>query len=272
MGKMKFATGEYTYTMEKLDPFDSWLPANHQIIGPEPDHDFILSIAENGIWYPIIVTLYNRRYELIDGGRRLKVARLLEFDEIVCQVYDDVNPQDQKAIAIILNDQRSRNIVLEYQYLSELRNDDYQAFLDRTRLQPGHVNKVMKLDNTKDAYRDAWLQSHIDGKIALGPLLGAAKLTKPRQDHLWEIFETTGKFTGPDVRAAKEASTEAVLAAASFLSEEVQVPEVFVPENLFAVLDPSRLDETEVHFYTDWHDAFEDARSRSWKMYKLVEV
>jgi len=269
MGRQKFQVGEYTYTMEKFK-VDELLP-NDKILGPDPTADFLQTVVSYGIIRPITYTSYKGELHLIDGGRRIKACRMLAIPEIVAQVFEEVPPFDQAAWSVILNQQRSLNPIAEYRYLSKLKKDDIDEFYRVTRTTRAHVEKVMRLDNLDKSVKQDFIDATENGKIAEGTLWKIANESKPRQKYLKTVLKEKDKITAKDVKAARQARSEAVLEAAADTVFKDNVPKSFTPEYIFAIFSDN---EGLAGPWYDFHDAHQEALSRGgdWKAYRLVEV
>ena len=250
------------------------LPLNDNIVGPEPEDEFIDTINDFGVIYPIIMTEWDNTLFLIDGGRRIKACRILEkwgtpVGNLSVRIYEDISPFDQATWAVILNSQRSINIIAEYIYLCKLRDtDNWDKFIEATKMNPAHVKKVMSLDNL---YKDSpFLEAHQGGKIAEGTLFEIAKLGEPRQKYLETILVEKDKVTARDVKESKQASTEAVLATLDF--ENMPEPEQVYPV-YYIVFSPTECVITDIIF-DDYYSAHEEAVKTNGKskVYQLVEM
>lgn len=270
MAKQKFQVGEHTYTIEKYK-LDDLLP-NEFILGPDPDKNMLATIRDYGIIYPIVLTNYEGKLVLIDGGRRIKAARILEIPEIVAQVFENVPPFDRAAWSLILNQQRSLNPIAEYHYLSQLREEDVPRFLQVVRADHAHITKVMTLDNIQPELRQDFIKQHEDGKIAEGTLFHIAKLSEPRQAYLKTVLDEKGKLTSKDVKQAKRASTQAVLAANEQAFESVDVEQPTEKhEYIFTLFSNEHGIEGAWFDFQEAHQAKLE-KGNSWKVYRLVEV
>lgn len=263
-------TDKYKYTFHEVELAD--LPANEDILGPEPDREFLMTVQNYGIIYPIILTVYEGQTYLIDGGRRIKAARYFEYNTITAQIYSEVSPFDQAAWSVLLNQQRSVNPIMEYHYLSQLREEDWPKFIEATRINKAHIKKIMSLDNLDPDVRSTFFEGYSDGKIAEGTLFDVAKQSQPRQVYLKTVMDAKGNLTGTDVREAKQAGTQAILAANEHLFDEVEQPtDVTTTEYMFVAIQKMGDHAISGPFY-DFHSAHEWALANGAKLYRLVEV
>ena len=63
------------------------------------------SIAQNGILQPISVRKKDNRYELIAGERRLRAAKMCQFEVVPCIIHD-VSDRHSAVLALVENIQR----------------------------------------------------------------------------------------------------------------------------------------------------------------------
>lgn len=250
------------------------LPPNDIIVGPEPDTEFIETINDYGVIYPVIMSDWHDTLHLIDGGRRIKACRILEEEgakigNLSVRIYEDINPFDQATWSVILNSQRSINPIAEYLYLSNLRDtEDWDKFIAATRMNPAHAKKIMSLDSLYE--NSPFLEAYSDGKIAMGTLFEIAKLGEPRQKYLETILVEKDKVTARDVRESKKASTEAVLATLDF--EDMPEPEETYPP-YYIIFNPKECTSADTIF-KDYYEAHEKAvkMNNGSKVYQLVEM
>ena len=67
-------------------------------LSDEDEHALRFSLDEFGILLPLTVTRQDGRFLLIDGYRRLPIAKELGWDDVSCQVYPD---SDRKKLLLI---------------------------------------------------------------------------------------------------------------------------------------------------------------------------
>lgn len=268
--QMTFDVGTYKYisTAVQLDE----LPANEDIIGPEPTREFVQTVAEIGIIYPIVLTRYEGNLYLIDGGRRIKAARLCMHEMINANIFEEVNPTDRAAWALILNEQRSDNPVAEFLYYNKLHEQgNYEEISKGYGMNKAHFEKVMSLN--KLVHPQEFIEAYQRGKISESTLFGLAKLGGARQDYLLGVLSSTGKVSASDLTEAKQARQRAVLEASAQrlnmqMPQENTTPE---PGPMFLVMDPSDLVTHSV--FTDFHQAYQaKLENPGFKLYRLVEV
>ena len=181
----------------------SKLPPNDQLEGPEPSNDLCLSIKTYGIIYPIILSKNGRKLTLVDGRRRIKAARILEYETISAIVYTGLSLDDTATWALILNEQRSTNVITEYLYYTQLMQDKEWSTL---RVDYGfnkqHVQKILSLSKIDDF--ETLSLGYQKGLLSENTLFEVAKLDKERQKYISDVLVNKGKLTMSDVKEAKK--------------------------------------------------------------------
>lgn len=74
--------------------------------------------------------LEDDRYQIVDGEKRWKVAKELDFEEIPIEILD-ISEEEAKALSVTLNKNRG---TLNYYLLSKLLNDDYGGGVTQSKL------------------------------------------------------------------------------------------------------------------------------------------
>lgn len=196
------------------------LPDDEQLIGPPPDKALVDSIRRYGIIDPIIIEDIERGdgvcfYQVTDGRRRVKAARLAGLEQVPARIYDygDDEGWMPSALTVMTHATRRDNPVCEYIAIRKLIEDHSEQEVARaTGLGIPKVRRLMQFHNL-DA---ALLEAAAEGGIAPGVAAQAAKLPKDRQASLAHIYADTGKLTGKDVAEAKQVRREQAAAAISF--------------------------------------------------------
>lgn len=106
------------------------------------------SIAEHGLFTPILVRESGRKYELVAGERRLRASKLANLEEISAIIvsFDD---QQMMEIALIENVQREDLSVIEeargYQMLIERLELTQDAVAQRVHKSRSHITNLLRL-------------------------------------------------------------------------------------------------------------------------------
>ena len=253
--------GGYEYTFVEMNVLE--LPPNEELLGPEPDRELLQSIDTIGIIYPLVATLYRKKFHLIDGRRRIKAARELGIETLTCMLFQGVSPVDRAVWSIVLNEKRSINSVTEYLYYKRLMEEDnWEEITKLNGLNKSHFKKVMSLENLK---HPEFVEAFQEGTVAESTLFDIAKLGKKRQDYLLEVLNDKGKVAASDVKQAKTARANAVLASKP---EMPNMPEAIEIDNrpIFMVLDS--IDGLP----REYHEALQSKLESGGKLYRLVEV
>ncbi len=102
--KEDVTTGITTIRIDSIKP-NCYQP--RKIFNPEKLNELVISLKENGIIQPIIVTKQaDSDYELVTGERRLEAAKLTDFNEVPV-IIRSVSEKEQLQLAIIENVQRA---------------------------------------------------------------------------------------------------------------------------------------------------------------------
>lgn len=246
------------------------LPANEELEGPEPNDELIKSINEFGVIYPIIISVNEEEKEtLIDGRRRIKAARILEHETIPVIYYYGLNETDEATWALILNDQRSDNVITEYKYYTKLvENNDWDSLRKDYGFNKNHVQKIMSLGKIVEL--ETLTTAYQQGLVAETTLFEIAKLGEERQQYVMNILENKGKLALSDVREAKRIKQKEAIASLPQLTpvdiEVVEPVEVF----MFAVAEP---ESNAAVLFTNIQEAYE-ARDKvtGSRLFRLFEV
>ena len=181
------------------------LPENKLLEGPEPTDELMATIEKYGIIYPVILSKQRKKYHIVDGRRRIKAARKLGWETIQAIVYTNVSVEDKAAWALILNEQRSSNVITEYRYYAELiAEDNWEEVRKQCGLNQQHVQKILSLSNINQL--DELIPAYEQGKVAESTLFEIAKLGDERQEYVVGVLEAKGKLSLSDVKEAKKVS------------------------------------------------------------------
>ena len=192
---------------------------------PEPSREFLASIKEVGIIYPIIICEQKSRNVIIDGRRRIAAARILEFDTIPAMVVKGFSPEDRAIWALILNEQRSANVITEYRYYSELiKKKDWETLKSDYGFNKNHITKVLTLGKIEEL--ETFISAYEQGLVAESTLFEIAKLDSNRQKYVTELLEAEGKLSLSDVREAKKISKLEAIGTMPRLPEVEDMPTI----------------------------------------------
>ena len=207
---------DYTIQDVRLEALGSHLE------GPEPDREFLKSVQDFGVIYPIVLCQEPDGVTIIDGRRRIKAAIRLGWETIKAITYTGLSPDDTAAWALILNEQRSNNIISECLYYSQLlETKDWDTLREEYGFNKSHVQKILTLG--KIERQDIFFKAHEEGNVAETTLFAIAKLGKERQDYLLEVYKNNGKVTMTDVKEAKQLKQAEAIAGMPKLT--VDIPE-----------------------------------------------
>jgi ParB-like chromosome segregation protein Spo0J len=244
------------------------LPDNNKLEGPEPDEELIKSIKEFGVIYPIIIAEKEGGFEVIDGRRRIKAARALEHKTIKTINYSGLSPEDEAAWALILNDQRSDNVITEFKYYSKLaESKDWDELRKEYGFNKNHVQKIMSLGKIKEL--ELLTDAYEQGLVAETTLFEIAKLGEERQEYIVDILDNKGKITLSDVREAKQIKQKEAFASLPELNPVKNIS-TQVETFSFAVAQP---DSNKASLFTNIQEAYaERDKIPNARLFKVFEV
>ncbi|MGC9384733.1 MAG: ParB/RepB/Spo0J family partition protein [Kosmotogaceae bacterium] len=245
------------------------LPENDRLEGPEPDEELIKSIKEFGVIYPIIITEKKGGFEVIDGRRRIKAVRILEHKTIKTINYSGLSPEDEATWALILNDQRSDNVITEFKYYSKLaESKDWNELRKEYGFNKNHVQKIMSLGKIKEL--DILTKAYEQGNVAETTLFEVAKLGEERQEYVMDILENKGKLALSDVREAKKIKQKEAMASLPDLTPQKSEISTQVEVFSFAVGKP---ESNEAKLFSDIQEAYAERDKVSGsRLFKIFEV
>ncbi len=83
------------------------------------------SIRHDGIMNPIVVQkIAEGSYLIIDGDRRVKVAKTLDYETVPCIVYEGLTPGESAHKSYILNTERNQLSAIERaQHIKRMRDE-----------------------------------------------------------------------------------------------------------------------------------------------------
>lgn len=178
-------------------------------IGPVPTKAFIASVEKFGVVQPIAVRKSKRGnrgvYEIIDGRRRIRAAKICGRKKIAACVYEQ-GFDFGDTMLIALNNLRSSNPVAELQAIEGLlkKGASESEITRATGLPIGTIRKRLKLQNLDVTLLDALR----DGKIAVSVAERMATLPQPSQEILVGKFSENEKVTANDVLQVRSVQME----------------------------------------------------------------
>lgn len=262
-----------------------------ELEGRVEDRDFIQQLlAAGGVIQPIITTRYLDNEYLIDGRARVLNSQIItkmteeEIAEIVgpdagvkpehfwkvsAKMYYDINPDDQKTWAIILNEERSDNLFMTWRYIHELEKTHKWADLQKVyRINRGRETKLRQFDKLQ--HPEKWIDAFMKGKVTENTIVAITKIGG-YQGFVEEVLEKKGKVTAKDVAEAK---TVSVVAAVNNPPFDMTLPVSVTPvdtRNLFIAFDPVSQQMSAVQ---DFNGALAAKREQggTWEVYRLVKI
>lgn len=244
------------------------LPDNNKLEGPEPDEELIKSIKEFGIIYPIIIAEKEGGFEVIDGRRRIKAARILEHKTIKTINYSGLSPEEEATWALILNDQRSNNVITEYKYYTQLAGDsNWDELRKEYGFNKNHVQKILSLGKIKEL--ELLTNAYEQGSVAETTLFEIAKLGEERQQYIIDVLDSKGKITLSDVREAKHIRQKEAFASLPEMNPLEDVS-THVETFSFAVAQP---ETNKAVLFSDIQEAYaERDKVPGARLFKVFEV
>ena len=246
--------------LDRLGPFE----------GPEPDPGFLSSIQAFGIIYPVLVSrnTNNDRLTVVDGRRRIKAALKLGLMAVPVAVYDDLSTDDSAAWSLILNEQRSKNVISELLYYNQLaESDNWEQLQKEYGFNKAHIEKILRLNNIEEL--DTFISAFECGKITESGLFELSKLGHERQTYALNVLQTKGKLTSKDISEAKKMKQAEAMASMPSLDNILEEEARLVEDYQFALL----LNDNSVLLFVDSTDAYNAvAANASSILYRLFRV
>jgi ParB/RepB/Spo0J family partition protein len=242
------------------------LPQNSKLPGPPPTPVFLSNIREEGMRTPILVAANaDDSWDILDGNRRVKAARLLQWDQIEALQYlglDD--PIERARFKIACNKFRSDNPMQAALLIAEL------AKAGRTEREIAEAlglttSEIRRLGPLTGLPKPIQKGLH-NGNVALGTALAIVKLAPARQEKLAAKLGSQDKLTGADVAEARQVDVEANVAALALGPMEYEPePEMFgvCLNGAWCVATPISADELA---------AYQKAHSGKFEYFRLVKV
>lgn len=285
--------GIYEYYEKDFDVLTDF--AGETFNGRKFDKEFAQQlVAVGAVLYPIICTEYQGQFYLIDGRNRVlhcqKICQMSQeemmalvkkegvmvldkgvkpehFRMIRARVFVNIHPEDQAVWSIILNEQRSDNIIFGWQKVKELTSlGRWDEIARLYKLNPNRFKVYAHLNNLQEG--EKWVAAFANGKVTEDTIIQVAKLGKSQPEAL-KVLDAKGKVTSSDIRVLKSTAVNKQLASAGNMP--FNNPAFKPPEQLFVVYDRVN------NVFADNPLPFKQAQAllkerTGFKLYKLVEV
>ena len=248
-----------------------------QLVGRTLDKNFLSQLLVVGaVIQPVIMTLWEGKEHLVDGRKRVLHSRKLvdeghsDFRYITGKMFYDVNPVDQSTWALILNEQRSENVILTWITVRELqRQGKWAEIIELHKLNKAHFKRFDVLEKLNNP--DLWLEAFTKGRITANHMLAIAKLGG-RQPFVENLYQKQNKLSMSDIAEAKQISVSAAVATMPFSPGMPPTPQNgAVRKTIFVVIRSESLELCIIN--TDFAKALAVQRENSGaKIYRLVEV
>jgi hypothetical protein len=245
--------------------------------------------------YDIILTEVGEITYLKDGEKRVKACAWLcglskdefaeigeaydvkqaDFRKIPAKIFKDIDPDNQIAWTIILNEQRSDNPIAAYMEMKRLKDSgDWDAVSKLYKLNKSRFNKLATLDDLENP--EEAFQAFAEGRMAETTLFDLAKLGA-RQKMAMKVLEKTKKLTGNNIKDVRKVQAEAILATMPKMDMKLpDVQEVEPVKELFAVLILTDPGDIPPHKLKGPYEGFvkgqEMALAMEGKLYRLLEI
>lgn len=174
------------------------LPPDTALVGPPPSKALVNAIRLHGMLGFPNVTRVGKRYEVLDGRRRIKAARLLGMESIPCLVVSLRGPAPRDVLSISGNALRSPNPASDFRAISSLSEQGYSEaeIALATGMAVGTVKaRVRLLSGLVKGLRNA-LE---DGLLSVAQADAVSKLSSHAQERLSIKLGVTGKLKPADI-------------------------------------------------------------------------
>lgn len=201
----------------ELVPLDQ-LPADADLPGDAPASAFVDSIRRFGLLQPIVVMQNGSGYKIAAGRRRTKGARAAGLTHIPAVIYPAGYALPQ-VIALIENQQRSRNIASDYLAIRKLADQGAAEsdIVAATGMPLGTIRARLRLANLIPPLHEAFLAGSISATVADQ----TSTLGEALQEQLAAQFAAAGKLTAHDIETVRHVSHQTAAAQLAALSPQL---------------------------------------------------
>ena len=176
------------------------------------------SIRKDGIINPIVVQKVEEGcYHIIDGDRRVEVAKTLGYETVPCLVYEGLTPGQSAHKSYILNTERNQlNAIERAQHIKRMKDEFNYTYEHLVILGYGSKSYISKIINLLDLPKKIQKQI-IKGKLtpahgeALRKLEDPAKIERAAKfaiDNEWSVKKTENSVERLNRNAKKESKKE----------------------------------------------------------------
>jgi len=197
------------------------------MFGPQPDKPLLDSISQYGILQPVLLlrVLSDGQYGyfVLDGRRRLRAAVKLGIASVKAQVYQQDSREAAPALTLTVNQNRRRNIWVEYQAVKDLLDRDAteQQITMVTGLPIPTIRLRMKLGRLHPFFQDCLKNGAITANVAMA----TAKLPETLQIRLVAQWGTKSRLTLSDLKAVRLATHKAATATLGEALGDIPIPD-----------------------------------------------
>lgn len=179
-----------------------------ELVGPEPGSDLVESVRHQGLLQPILVKRVvgeGKPYEILDGRRRLKAAKMVGLTEVPIRVVPKEYVHTE-VITLQANTARRPNPISEYLAIKSLQTKgfDEKRIAKELGIKAAVVKQRLGLGNLIPLI----LELVETGRIAVTVAEAVAKLPHPQQEELVTVFATEDKLTMDDVKKVKKVKVD----------------------------------------------------------------
>ena len=161
------------------------------------------SIKEKGVQVPILVRELAGKipYELVDGERRIKAAKIAALAEIevIVKTLTDEDAAEVQMISFVRQDITAMEEAEMYDRLAK-KGNDVKTIAKKTGRTPSRVAQTMVLLNLHDTWRRIYEEDHINRSMAMN----VARLTPELQKELYTSINYQLIHGQPDPKELKE--------------------------------------------------------------------
>lgn len=206
------------------------LPPDADLPGDAPATAFVDSIRRFGLLQPIVVVPNGAGYKIAAGRRRTKAARAAGLSQIPAVIYPPGYAMPQ-VIALIENQQRSRNIASDYLAIRKLADQGASEsdIVAATGMPLGTIRARLRLSNLIPPLHEAFLAGCISATVADH----ASALSHDLQEQLAARLATAGKLTAHDIETVRHVAQTAAAAQLATLS-----PQLFATPGATSTTEP----------------------------------